>query len=314
VPPPNIGPRTTPDYAQIAANAVQLLDDSASVVFAGQRDDPFFADLGAIFDLSGLRPFNAGHVIKQKKAAGQDDLAGYNVNTIAIQVPRSALTSDGQDVTDEAAPNAVVGIWAGTSLLRPDGGWSPISRVGNPLVNELLIPLGQKDAWSAAGPSGDAAYENRFLAPEMATVFNTVYRSLKDARTADRSDLALLLGQGVPGLNQTNATGVFDMLRLNLATPVKAKPKRLGVLEGDLQGFPNGRRLTDDVVDIQLRAIADGYGPFVADTFGFPNLKPNNTLGDGCMANDLKFSETFPYLAQPHQGYTGGRYRKACGK
>jgi hypothetical protein len=314
VPPPNIGPRTTPDYAQIALNAVQLLDDGASVVFAGQRDDPSFADLGAMFDLVGLRPFNAGHSIKQKRAPGQDSLAGFNVNTVAIQVPRSALTVDGQDVTDETAPNAVVGIWAGTSVLRPDGGWTPVSRLGNPLVNDLLIPIAQKDAWSVAGPAGDAAFENRYLAPEMATVLNTVYRSLKDARTSDRSDLTMLLGQGVPGLNQTNATGVFDMLRLNLATAPKAKPKRLGLLEGDLQGFPNGRRLTDDVVDIELRAIADGYGPFVAETFGFPNLKPNNALGDGCIANDLKFSKTFPYLALPHQGYAGGRYRKPCGK
>jgi hypothetical protein len=139
---------------------------------------------------------------------------------------------------------------------------------------------------------------------------NTVYPSLPDTRTTDRSDLVLILGQGVPGLNATN-TGdtLYDMLRLNMGIAPAAKPARVGVLAGDLAGFPNGRRLTDDVVDIELRAVADGYGTFLADNFGLPNLEPNNAVGDGVHTNDRDFRDSFPYLAHPWQGYQGGEYR-----
>jgi hypothetical protein len=316
VPPPNIGPRTTPKYGDIAATGISTLNGDAGKVFAGQRDDPFFADLGAIFDLGGLRPFNAAHLIPLKTDKGQDDLAGYNVNSIAIQVPRSQLTNDGQDVSAADAPNAVVGIWAGASRQtmsatgQGQGDWVQVSRLGNPLINEVVIPLGQKDAWNAGAPADDAQYADRYLSPELAAIVNTVYPSLPDARTSDRSDLVLILGQGVPGVNATN-TGdtLYDMLRLNMGIPPAAKPARMGVLAGDAAGFPNGRRLTDDVVDIEIRAVADGYGSFLADNFGLPNLAPNNTVGDGVNKNDRAFGDTFPYVASPWQGYRGGVYR-----
>jgi hypothetical protein len=288
-------------------------------VFAGQRDDPFFADVASIFDLGGLRPFNDAHLITPPKSTkGVDSLAGYNVNSIALQVPIAMLTSDGQAPAAADAPNALIGVWAGASRksMSVDGGdgdWVQVSRLGNPLINEVIIPLGQKDAWNASMPADDAQYEPSYLTPELAAIVNTIYPSLPDARTTDRSDLVLILGEGVPGLNQTNSTGLIDMLRLNLAVPPSAKPDPLGAVAGDLAGFPNGRRLTDDVVDIELRAVADGYGAFLAKNFGLPNLEPNNQVGDGCSANDKPFLKAFPYVALPNDGYRGGEYRTVCG-
>ncbi|MGI8929115.1 MAG: DUF4331 domain-containing protein, partial [Candidatus Limnocylindrales bacterium] len=221
VPPPNIGPRTTPDYGSYVEDGIHDLGDGA-MVFAGQRDDPFFADLGAIFDLGGLRPFNDAHLLPLPVAPGQDDLSSFNVNSIAIQVPMTDLTNDG-NAPDAEGTNAVVGIWAGatrqaTTVLNdtglPDitGDYVQVSRLGNPLINEVIIPLGEKDAWNAAEPVNDADFMDRYLNSELAAIINTVYPTLPDARTTDRSDLVLILGQGVPGLNATN-TGdtLYDM-------------------------------------------------------------------------------------------------------
>ena len=316
VPPPNIGPRTTPKYGDLAKTGVNTLSGDAGKVFAGQRDDPFFADLGAIFDLGGLRPFNKAHLLPLKTDKGQDNLAAFNVNSIAIQVPQSQLTNDGQAVTAADATNAVVGVWAGASRKsmsvsgEGDGEWTQVSRLGNPLINEVIIPLGQKDEWNAGNPADDAEFADRYLNPELAAIINTVYPSLPDARTADRSDLVLILGQGVPGVNATNSGDtLYDMLRLNMGIPPTKKPAAMGIVAGDAGGFPNGRRLGDDVVDIEIRAIADGYGKFLADNFDLPNLKPNNAVGDGVNKNDKKFLDSFPYVAAPSQGYKGGKYR-----
>ena len=321
VPPPNIGPRTTPDYNDYAD--VHELDGGVKA-FAGQRDDPFFVDLGSIFDLGGLRPFNEIHLLPLPTAKGQDDLAKFNVNSIAIQVPKTMLTSDGQDVAAADAANAVVGIWAGasrqaTTTLSADGApalsgdWVQVSRLGNPLVNEVIIPVGEKDAWNRGEPSGDAAYQDRYLNPELAAIVNTVYPATEDIATSGREDLVLILGRGVPGLNQTNADGLYDMLRLNMGIAPTEKPNKLGVPAGDLAGFPNGRRLWDDVVDIELKAVAEGYGEFLNENFGLPNKSPNNMVGDGCDANDVAFTSSFPYLGTPSQGYQHGEHHTTCG-
>ncbi len=318
VPPPNIGPRTTPDYGSYVEDGIHDLGDGM-MAFAGQRDDPFFADLGAIFDLAGLRPFNDAHLLPLPVAPGQDDLSSFNVNSIAIQVPMTDLTNDGEAPDGSAeGTNAVVGIWAGatrqattvlndTGLPEISGDYVQVSRLGNPLINEVVIPLGEKDEWNADEPANDADYMGRYLNPEMSAIINTVYPSLPDARTEDRTDLVLILGQGVPGLNATN-TGdtLYDMLRLNMAIPPSENPSRLGVLDGDLAGFPNGRRVWDDVIDINIRAFADGYGTFLEENFKLPNETPNNMLGDGCDANDKSFLNSFPYVAGPHQGYSDG--------
>jgi len=303
-PPDNIGPRSTPNYGSLASAAVNTLPGGIKV-FAGQRDDPFFVDLGSIFDLAGLRPFNPFHLLPLPAAGGIDDVAGYNVHSIAIQVPISQL------IRSSSSPT--IGVYASASrpavrILSPEGktrNFGPevqVSRLGNPLVNEVLIPLGQKDYWNRQDPAQDSQFLNRYLSPELSGLVNLLYPALPDIPTTDRQDLVAVLLTGVPSLNYTGATKA-DELRLNTSIPVAASPNKLGVLAGDFAGFPNGRRLGDDVVDIELRAVACGYGPILHAALGLCDLSPNDQLGDGVDANDEPFLSTFPYVAAPHQGY-----------
>lgn len=322
VPPANIGIRTTPGYATLALNYLGVIDPNQAIgaqgtVFAGQRDDPSFVDSGALDDLLGMRPLNAKHRYPEKKAKGQDDHAGLNTQVIALQVPIDQLTSDQTVPAAPDAPNAVIGIWAGASRAGADGTLTQVTRAGAPLIEDWLIPFGQKVAWRAGDPSGDTAYAADYTAPELAALLNQAYPGNAPARTADRADLQALLGEGVPGVNQTTTQGVADMLRLNLAIPPARKPNRLGMMGGDAAGYPNGRRLTDDVVDITLRAIGDGYGAKLAGSMSAAGLtvadqKSNRNYGDGCASNDRKPTKTFPYVAAPWDGYSGGKARKAC--
>jgi hypothetical protein len=312
-PPVNIGPRSTPNYDALAAAAVKRIDDDTRV-FAGQRDDTFFVDLGSIFDLGGLRPFNNAHLIPLDPAAGEDEVSGYNTHAIAIQVPIDQLTHDGKKADKTKMP--VIGIYASASrqsrrVLQSDGSainsgkYVQVSRLGNPLINEVIIPVGKKDYWNAQDPSKDKQFQASYETPELAGLVNLLYPGLPDTRTSGRTDLSLILLTGVPGLNFTGNTAA-DLLRLNVAIPPSAdvgKGDRLGVLNGDLAGFPNGRRLEDDVTDIELRAVADGYGSFLNANFGLPNLSPNNLVGDGANENDLPYLSSFPYQGTPHQGY-----------
>ncbi len=312
-PPVNVGPRSTPNYEALAAAAVKKIEDD-HVVFAGQRDDTFFVDLGSIFDLGGLRPFNNAHVIPLDPAAGEDEVSGYNTHAIAIQVPIDELTRDGKKADKTKMP--VLGIYASASrmsrrVLSDDGTQSnsgkyvQVSRLGNPLINEVIIPLGRKDYWNVQAPSKDKQFQKYYETPELAGLVNFLYPALPDARTTGRTDLSLILLTGVPGLNFTGNIAA-DLLRLNVAIPPSAAVGAgnvLGVLNGDLAGFPNGRRLEDDVTDIELRAVADGYGSFLNTNFGLPNLSPNNLVGDGANENDLPFLPSFPYQGTPHQGY-----------
>ena len=323
-PPDNVGPRTTPNYDALASDAVTSLGNG-DTVFAGQRDDPFFVDLGSIFDLGGLRPFNPFHLLPLGAAPGVDALAGYNTHSIAIQVPISQLTT---------LAHPTIGIYASASrqkdtVLENDGTkdghgpWVQVSRLGNPLINEVLIPLGKKDYWNREDPANDSQFEQYYTSPELAGVENLLYGvlpgghpggALQPIDTTGRTDLKAILLTGVPGLNFTGNTDA-DLLRLNTnispgaqgACPggvaSNAAPDRMGVLGGDLCGYPNGRRLGDDVIDIDLRAIGQGYGSFLNGLLGLPNKTPNNLVGDGVDGNDVAFSSTFPYVASPHQGY-----------
>ena len=312
VPPANIGPRSNPTY-----DAYQGVTDlgGGRKVFVGPRDDPFFVDLGSIFDLGGLRPFNAFHILAPNTAEpGKDGVLHYNTHSIAIQVPKADLVK---------APNAngTLGIYASASrqkirILRGDGTfdsngpWVQVSRLGNPLVNEVIIPLGQKDRWNASDPANDSQFVNRYLQPELGGLVNFLYPGLPDAPTTNRTDLVAVLLTGIPGVNFTGPTQA-DLLRLNPAIPLAASPNKLGALAGDLQGFPNGRRLADDVTDIELRAVACGYGdvlggppPGGGGVLGLCNLSPNNIVGDGVDTNaDNAFLPNFPYVAAPNQGY-----------
>jgi hypothetical protein len=318
-PPVNVGPRSTPNYEALAAAAVASLPDG-SKVFAGQRDDPFFVDLGSIFDLAGLRPFNQAHLLPLDPGPGIDGVGGFNVHTIALQVPIARLTRDHQPPSGQDDPKAVIGVYASASrrkvrILRDDSDmsqapWVQVSRLGEPLINEVIIPLGKKDFWNRSDPANDSQFVDFYRTPELAAAVNALYPVLPPARTTGRDDLVLILLTGVPlpGGHNLNFTGSAqaDLLRLNMAIPPThpvGQGDPLGVLNGDLAGFPNGRRLEDDVVDIELRAVADGYGTLLHSLFGLPNQSPNNQVGDGVNANDLPFLAQFPYVATPHVGY-----------
>jgi Domain of unknown function (DUF4331) len=320
-PPVNIGPRSTPNYGSLMQSAVQQLPGGIKV-YAGQSDDPFYVDLGSVFDLAGLRPFNPAHIIPLDAENGVDGVGGFNTHAIVLQVPIKQLTRDGKlHAADD--PKAVIGVYATASReqvqvidsngrRRSSGDWVQVSRLANPLINEVVIPLRNKDRWNASDPADDADFASRYTSPEVTRLANLLYPVLDNAPESGRGDIATILLTGVPGLNFTGPTQA-DLIRLNTgiapSAPVGAG-NRLGVLGGDFAGFPNGRRLEDDVTDIELRALTCGYGPTVGpliESFGFcagnANRSPNNQLGDGVDANDRPFRTSFPYVPEPHQGY-----------
>jgi uncharacterized protein DUF4331 len=293
VAPNNVGPKTIPNYTAVANQAITDLPNGGKV-FAGQRDDPFFADLGMAFDGINLEGRAA-----QKKAV--DDLAGYAVHSIVLQVPEGRVTKDGEEVDSPDAKNAVVGVWASTERSRVSvlashdrdddegDGFVQVSRLGNPLVNEVIIPLGQKDRFNRESPARDAENFGQYVVkPELAAVLNLLFNV--GAPENNRTDIVQAVLQGIPGLNAQTGKPV-DTIKINLGTPTAANPKRLGVLDGDLQGYPNGRRLTDDVLDIDLQVVA-------GELAGNPN-----GLGDGVNENDKPFLSSFPYLAEPESGF-----------
>jgi hypothetical protein len=277
----------------------------------GPRSNPTYGATSGVTDLGGLRPFNPAHVIPLPGEAGQDGVLNYNTHAIAIQVPKT-------DLLRAPAAEGTIGVYASTSrrsirILREGrsdsvGRWVQVSRLANPLINEVVIPMGQKDRWNGSDPKNDGQFLPRYTSPELAGLVNFLYPTLPDTPTSGRDDLVAVLLTGVPGLNFTGDRKA-DLLRLNTAIPPTASPNRLGALGGDFQGFPNGRRLADDVTDIELRAVACGYGPILQGALGLCNLSPNNIIGDGVDANENAFLSTFPYLAPPNRGYehTGHR-------
>ena len=335
VAPANIGPRSTADYSSLASAAVRKLSNGTRL-FAGQRDDAFFVDLGSIFDLAGLRPFNTLHAASLPVEPGVDGVSGFNTNSIAIRVPLRQLTKDHATPTGPNDPDAVLGVWASSSrqknrvlnangTMSASGPWQQVSRLGNPLINEVIIPTAKKDYWNSQKPSGDSQFATYYKAPEVTAVANALYDALDTPATTNRNDLVAILLTGlnipnsatVPGGLQFTRTGSTqaDMLRVNTGIKPNASgacvfgvadggtPSRLGAIDGDLCGFPNGRRLVDDVTDIELRALVEGYGPTLNAVLGVPNRTPNNLLGDGVDANDTPFLTAFPYIGLPHQGY-----------
>ena len=230
-----------------------------------------------------------------------DGVGGYNVMSIVLQVPKTLLTKDG--ATPEASKgNNVIGIWdtaerLKNSVINGDGTMTfsgpeqQVSRLGMPLVNEVVIPLGKKDFFNSSDPANDVANFGAYVVdPEAAKLLHGLFGI--SVPPAPRNDLVAVFATGVPGLNQPPNVAPGEMLRLNMAIPPAKKPNRFGVLAGDVAGFPNGRRLADDVVDISLRVVAGVLVP------GF-NIKPNNQLGDGVDANDMPFLPQFPYVAPP---------------
>jgi hypothetical protein len=297
VAPDNVGPKTFPNYDAVAAQAIRALPGGGKV-FAGQRDDPFFVDLGATFDGINLRNAtgNAG--------GGKDDLAGYNVHSIVLQVPESAVTRDRKAVSGSSAANAVVGVWSSTERRRLQvtnanvsvrgSSWVQVSRLGNPLVNEVLIPLGLKDKFNRTQPQDDLRNYGKYaLAPEPARVLNQLFNL--GIKETGRTDLVQALLTGIPKVTQIDPNAKSpvpaDTLKINLGVPPSDTESRFGVIGGDNAGFPNGRRLGDDVLDIELRVIG-GY-----------LLGHKLPLGDGVDSNDVPYLSSFPYVAPPHAGF-----------
>ncbi len=297
VAPSNVGPKTFPDYERLTRQAMRKLS-GGGMVFAGQRDDPFFVDLGATFDALNIRKGtgNAG--------GGKDDFSGLSTQAVVLQVPQTQLTRDRREVRSAKSSNAVVGVWSSTerrrlevtsadfrSNRRSRGRFVQVSRLGNPLVNEVIIPLGKKDLFNRTSPAGDAKRFGSFVVkPELAAILNALFKV--NAPENNRTDIVQALLTGIPGLTRIRkGAPPTDTLKLNMGVPPTENPNRFGVLAGDNQGFPNGRRLGDDVVDIEVQVVA-----------GF--LKGNKVpLGDGVDQNDKAFSDRFPYLAAPDSGF-----------
>lgn len=309
--PSNVGPRTMPNYPALAAQGIYNLQDGIRV-FAGTVDDPFYIDLGAAFDSLNFRQGAGGGVLTAAQDAddhtniASDFVSGYNVNTIAIEVPIAMLTRTGT-VLPASNPAATLGLWGTTSRPRitvrraplpeaDSGGYSQVQRMGNPLINELVIGTGSKDFWSMSEPVNDSQFANFALDPLFARVLNAVYGI--NIPTPPRTDLLLLMQYLPPIAAPGTPKGpVADLLRLNTGVPPTpaASRKRLGVLAGDNAGFPNGRRVSDDVTDIAARVVA---GVLVT---GF-DVFPNNRIGDGVNTNDVPYQETFPYVAFAQSG------------
>ena len=304
--PSDVGVASMPDYETLRNEAITqgTFDDGKSYV--GPADDPFFLDL-RVFDL-----LYGGDLSE----AGHDTLDGYNVNAIVLQVPKSDLALNGR-----ADRNPVIGVWSTTDRkavttlsaagAATSGKYVQISRLGNPLVNEAVVPLKYKDAFNAIAP-----YQDHTVTPVVDKVKDPIVPHLIEAvygipaPATPRNDIVEIFLTGICKacgpiqadlnsqlLNHAVKPANFvpaEELRLNMSVPVTASPSRLGVLGGDLQGFPNGRRLGDDVIDIAVQALEGA-----AQTGQIVDALKD---GDGVDANDVAFSDTFPYLALPHTG------------
>jgi hypothetical protein len=269
--PNNVGSASIPNYQSLVNAGVRPFNSGTSKVWTGQSDDPFFLDLGAIGDSVSVRN------------PGFDTLGGYNAQAIALQVPISAVKASG---------HATIGIWASTQRRNDvnvltgsgSGDWRQIERLGMPLTNEVLIGLNDKDHWNQVAPRNDSQFDNYLTDPVLAAVLG--------APATNRTDILATFDQGLGPVDNVTGGPNADELRLNLTkTPTNpASASREGALGGDADGFPNGRRLTDDIVDIELQVVAGAL-------IGSPN-----SVGDSVDTNDISFANTFPYLGLAHSG------------
>ena len=326
-PPCNIGPLSTPNYPGLAKAAVH--DVHGTKFFAGQRADGFYVDLGSIFDLGDLRPFENLHFqyglhLFAKGAAGVNTLAHLNVHSIAIQVPTGDLLAGGPHGKDDKG--AVIGVWTSASRQKASvwdshkrkriwsGPWGQVSRLANPLVNEVLIPLGEKDYWNTQSPAHDKQFARYVTQPELASLLPALYPGvfpklarLAAAKTA-RADLEAILLTGlppgiVPGFQNYTGPVQADMLRLNTAVPASKTPNPAGLIAGDAAGFPNGRRVFDDVVATELRAIAGVTVPLVDKAYKADAAAGLLTDGTTPASVPAGYLSGFPYLGVPYSGF-----------
>jgi hypothetical protein len=298
VAPSYVGDASMPDYESLSNEAI-VKSPGKFTSWAGQADDPFFLDLRVFDLLYGANLTEAGH----------DTLTGFGVNSVALQVPKTALGRNGDG-------SNIIGVWTtverpSVRVQNPDGTQSysgdlvQVSRLGMPLVNEVVVPVGLKDLFNASQPKDDAQFAPKVETfgndpNDLPAVVNALYGipipdSDPNTPGIQRSDLTEVFLTGIPGLNEPPSVAASEMLRLNMSTPVCEPPwcstySRLGVIGGDNAGFPNGRRLADDIVDSALQVVE---GVLLGQSTG---------LGDGVDANDKPFRTAFPYLALPTSG------------
>jgi hypothetical protein len=310
--PTNVGPRTMPNYNALRQQGIYTLNNG-SRVFAGTAADPFFIDLGAALDSLNFRQAAGGGVLSaaidgdDKNNYAPNTLAGFNVNSIVLEVPIVQLTVDGQ-LHPAKDKQAVIGTWGTTSrrnvsVLRNtaqagtygERGWAQIQRLGNPLINELIIGTGSKDKFSTDEPIHDDQFASFFLNPLLAQIFGSIGIPVPPAPRTDLLILAQYQAPICPGCGPADAGPVADLLRLNTGIPPTppASVKRLGFIAGDSAGFPNGRRLIDDTLDIAARTV----GGILVD-----GTKYGTRIGDGVNAPASAPLSTFPFVAPAYDG------------
>ncbi len=331
-PPCNIGPLSTPDYVKLANQAIHSLPGGRTL-FTGQRAEGFYVDLGAIFDLGDLRPFQNLHVGSQMpQAPGVNGPKAKNVHSISLQVPKTDLTQGGGHPTDVTDPRSTIGVFATASRQRSrvydsdgtvvnSGPFVQVSRQANPLFNEVLIPITKKDYFNSQAPADDKQFAKFVAAPELAKLLPALYPNTfphlagLNASGKPRADLLAILLTGIPagivkGFQNFTGPTQADQLRLNMAVPpTTTDPSNLGLIGMDPAGFPNGRRVFDDVTTIELRALAGvtyalvdkSYQPDAAAGAITQGLTSSNT--DVTANNTVHYLPTFPYLGTPHGGY-----------
>lgn len=318
-PPVNIGPRSTPNYPALANEAYHQV--GPRWVFAGQRADGFHVDLGSIFDLGTLRPFQSLHLIPSADAVGVNSTKTFNVHSIALQVPISEITRNRNRPTDVMSPGSVIGVWATASRRKTrilnskngktygHGPYQQVSRLGNPLFNEVIVPMAEKDVWNVRPPRADRVFAKYVNKPELAGLLPVLYPKVFPnlaKYTKSRADLNAILLTGipegvVPGFQNYTGPIQSDMLRLNVAVPPTTTPNALGLVAGDAAGFPNGRRVTDDTTTVELRAIAGLTIPLVDKSYTVDDAAKGIT--DGTTNDNPSYIGYFPYLGHPNGGY-----------
>jgi len=324
-PPCNIGPRSTPNYKTALAHPAIHTLGSGEKVFAGQRAEGFFVDLGSIFDLGALRPIQNLHVIPMAATMSVDATATMNVHTIALQIPIKKLTRDGSVPSNPMSAKSVIGVWGAASRRRTQvrgrangtpsesGPWVQVSRLGMPLFNEVVVPMARKDEWNSLDPVDDKKFRKYVEHPELAKLLPILYPGQFPnlaAYTKKRADLEAILLTGIPngivgGFQNYTGPVLADMLRLNVAIPpTTSSPNPLGVVGGDLAGFPNGRRVFDDTVTVELKAVAGATIPLVDSSYTADGAV--GAVDQGITPDPSRYQSTFPYLGTPHDGYSAG--------
>jgi hypothetical protein len=313
--PANVGPRTM-DYAALFDAGTYATDLPHVKVFAGTTDDAFWIDLGGAFDTlnTSVSPVLSESQDTAEQNFAADTVSGYAVNSIAIEVPVALLTKTGKAEPADSRW-ATIGVWATTSRPRVTvrrspkparglGDYRQVQRMGNPLINELLIGTGAKDRFSMDEPRNDSQFAGFFLDPALARILNAATGGAIEIPPPARTDLLPLVTYAPPiAAPGTPAGPIADLLRLNTGVtpkvPGSSSYSRLGLLGGDAAGYPNGRRLPDDVTDISLRAVAG-----VLAGAPFSTSAVNSRLGDGVNVNDAPYRTDFPYLADAPSGRT----------